>query len=305
MNADDFSGLFRVKSNGRFHLRDHDPAWTGGHKSKQELTEVIQRNLVRLTDAQELLWANEQYALLIVLQAMDTAGKDGLIKHVMSGVNPQGCQVSAFKQPSAEERDHDFLWRYSARLPGRGRIGIFNRSHYEEVLVVRVHPELLESQKLPHIAHGNRLWKQRYRDINSFEEHLARNGTVILKFFLNISKQEQKSRLQARLENSEKHWKFSPADLAERAHWNQYMEAYQDALNATSTRHAPWYIIPADHKWISRWIVSEILVKTIHSLKLKPPQLSKDQRAALAQAKRSLNAHGAATEGSGRRSVST
>ncbi len=288
MNAGDFSELFRVKSNTHVRLRDYDPAWTGSRKSKQELAEVIQENLERLTAAQELLWANEQYALLMALQAMDTAGKDGLIKHVMSGVNPQGCQVSSFKQPSAEELDHDFLWRYHTKLPGRGHIGIFNRSHYEEVLVLRVHPELLDRQKLPHRAHGKKLWKQRYRDINAFEEHLARNGTVILKFFLNISKREQKKRLQERLENPQKHWKFSPADLAEREHWNEYMEAYQDALSATSTDHAPWYIIPADNKWVSRWIVSEILVQTIHGLKLKPPQLTKAQQAALAKAKRTL-----------------
>jgi len=289
MNADDFSELFRVKSNSRVRLRDYDPAWTGGRESKQELAEVIQKNLERLTSAQELLWANEQYALLMVLQAMDTAGKDGLIKHVMSGVNPQGCQVSAFKQPSAEELDHDFLWRYSVKLPGRGRIGIFNRSHYEDVLVVRVHPEFLDRQKFPRRAHRKELWKQRYRDITAFEEHLAQNGTVILKFFLNISKEEQKRRLEERLNNPQKHWKFSPSDLAEREHWDEYMEAYQDALSATSTGHAPWYIVPADHKWISRWIVSEILVKTIQELKLKPPQLSKEQQAALAKAKRALD----------------
>jgi PPK2 family polyphosphate:nucleotide phosphotransferase len=289
MNAAEFSALFRVKSNARVRLRDYDPAWTGARKSKQELAEVIQENLERLTAAQELLWANEEFALLMVLQAMDTAGKDGLIKHVMSGVNPQGCQVSAFKQPTVEELEHDFLWRYNAKLPGRGRIGIFNRSHYEEALVVRVHPELLDKQKLPHRARGKKLWKQRYRDINAFEEHLARNGTVILKFFLNISRQEQKRRLQERLNNPEKHWKFSSADLAEREHWDDYMEAYQDVLRATSTPHAPWFIIPADNKWVSRWIVSEILVQSIQELKLKPPRLSKEQQAALAKAKRALD----------------
>jgi PPK2 family polyphosphate:nucleotide phosphotransferase len=288
MNPDDLLALFRVNPDTRVRLRDYSPAWTGGHESKQKLAGVIQENLKSLTAAQELLWANAQYALLIVLQAMDTAGKDGLIRHVMSGVNPQGCQVSAFKQPSSEELDHDFLWRYSARLPGRGLIGIFNRSHYEEVLVVRVHPELLEKRKIPALASGKELWKQRYQEINSFEEHLVRNGTVILKFFLNVSKEEQKRRLQARLDIPEKHWKFSPADLAERAYWDQYMTAYEDVLNATSTRHAPWYIIPADHKWVSRWIASEILVRTIGELKLKPPMLTREQETALAEAKRAL-----------------
>ena len=221
---------------------------------------------------------------------MDTAGKDGLIKHVMSGVNPQSCQVSAFKQPSGEELDHNFLWRYSNKLPGRGRIGIFNRSHYEDVLVVRVHPELLEKRGLPYFKPGKELWKQRYQDINCFEEHLTRNGTVIVKLFLHISKDEQKKRLEERLENPDKHWKFSPADLAERAHWDEYMEAYENALSETSTDHAPWFIIPADHKWVSRWIVSEILVKTLRDLKLKPRQLTKEQRVALAKAKRELEA---------------
>jgi len=290
MNPEDFSALFRANPNTRVQLRDYDPAWKGKHKSKQDLEDVIQKNLERLETAQALLWANGQYALLIVLQAMDTAGKDGLIKHVMSGVNPQGCQVAAFKQPTTEELDHDFLWRYSTKLPGRGRIGIFNRSYYEEVLVVRVHPEFLENQNRPYLKPGKELWTERYEDINSFEEHLARNGTVIVKFFLNLSKQEQKKRLQERLDNPDKHWKFSAADLAERAHWDEYMKAYEDALSATSTRYAPWYVIPADHKWVSRWIVSEILVKTINDLKQKPPQLSKQQKAALAGAKRALEA---------------
>jgi PPK2 family polyphosphate:nucleotide phosphotransferase len=288
MNPEDFSTLFRVNPDTRVRLRDYDPAWTGKHKSKQDLEDVIQKNLERLEDAQALLWANGQYALLIVLQAMDTAGKDGLIKHVVSGVNPQGCQVSSFKQPTTEELDHDFLWRYSTKLPARGRIGIFNRSYYEEVLVVRVHPEFLVSQNRPYLTPSKELWKQRYEDINSFEEHLARNGTVIVKFFLNLSKGEQKKRLQDRLDNPEKHWKFSAADLAERAHWDEYMKAYEDTLNGTSTAHAPWHVIPADHKWVSRWIVSEILVKTLQDLKQKPPQMSKQQKAAPEDAKKAL-----------------
>jgi PPK2 family polyphosphate:nucleotide phosphotransferase len=269
MNPVDFLSLFRVKPDHRVRLSGFDPSWRGKHKSKQDLEDVIQKNLERLEDAQSLLWASGQYALLIVLQAMDTAGKDGLIKHVISGVNPQGCQVSAFKQPTSEELEHDFLWRYSTKLPGRGRIGIFNRSYYEEVLVVRVHPELLEKQHRPYLKPSAELWKQRYQDINHFESRLARNGTAIVKLFLNISKDEQKKRLQERLDNPDKHWKFSAADLTE----------------------APWYVIPADHKWVSRWIASEILVKTIQDLKLKPPELSKEQKAALAKARRELIAN--------------
>ena len=291
MNPVDFLSLFRVKPDHRVRLSGFDPSWRGKHKSKQDLEDVIQKNLERLEDAQSLLWASGQYALLIVLQAMDTAGKDGLIKHVISGVNPQGCQVSAFKQPTSEELEHDFLWRYSTKLPGRGRIGIFNRSYYEEVLVVRVHPELLEKQHRPYLKPSAELWKQRYQDINHFESRLARNGTAIVKLFLNISKGEQRKRLQERLDNPDKHWKFSAADLTERAHWDEYMEAYADALSATSTEEAPWYVIPADHKWVSRWIASEILVKTIQDLKLKPPELSKEQKAALAKARRELIAN--------------
>ena len=290
MNPVDFLSLFRVKPDHRVRLGSFDPSWRGKHKSKQDLGEVIQKNLERLEEAQSLLWANEQYALLIILQAMDTAGKDGLIKHVISGVNPQGCQVSAFKQPTTEELEHDFLWRYSIKLPGRGRIGIFNRSYYEEVLVVRVHPELLENQHRPYLKPSAELWKQRYQDINHFESRLARNGTAIVKLFLNISRDEQKKRLRERLDNPDKHWKFSAADLAERAYWDDYMKAYEDALSATSTEEAPWYVIPADHKWVSRWIVSEVLVKTIQDLKLKAPELSKEQKAALAEARRALAA---------------
>jgi PPK2 family polyphosphate:nucleotide phosphotransferase len=241
-----------------------------------------------MEDAQELLWAAGKYSILIVLQAMDAAGKDGLIKHVMSGVNPQGCDVSAFKQPSAEELAHPFLWRYSNRVPSRGRIGIFNRSYYEEVLVVRVHPEWLEKQHLPDSKPGHKLWEQRFEDINNFERHLTRNGVVVLKFFLNLSKKEQKSRLLARLENPDKHWKFSAADLAERPYWDEYMKAYQDALSATSTHHAPWYVIPADHKWVTRWIASEILVRTIQSLDLKWPQTTPEQETEIKKAMKLL-----------------
>jgi PPK2 family polyphosphate:nucleotide phosphotransferase len=279
---------FLVKPGAKLRLKDHDPAWSGGKLAKQDADKLMQKNLKCLTEVQELLYASNKYALLIVLQAMDAAGKDGVIKHVMSGVNPQGCQVFAFKQPSNEELQHNYLWRYSKCLPERGKIGIFNRSYYEEVLVVRVHPELLERQKLARHKRGGELWRERYEDINHLEQHLTRNNTVILKFFLNISKEEQKRRFLKRLDTTDKHWKFSPADLAERAHWKEYMEAFEDALNATSTEHAPWYVIPADHKWVARSVISDILADTIQSLDLKIPELTKEQKAALADAKKVL-----------------
>jgi PPK2 family polyphosphate:nucleotide phosphotransferase len=226
--------------------------------------------------------------VLIVLQAMDAAGKDGTIKHVMSGVNPQGCQVFSFKQPSAEELDHDFLWRCARRLPERGRIGIFNRSYYEDVLVVRVHPELVEKRKLPPGRGGTRLWKARYDAINAFEHHLVRSGTVVLKFFLHLSKDEQKERFLERLDEPDKHWKFSAADVTERSHWDEYMEAYEDALDATSTKWAPWYVIPADRKWITRAVVADVIATTLRGLDLRHPEPSAEQRAALDGTRRAL-----------------
>ena len=293
MAKDNLAKEFRVKPHTRVRLRDWDTEWAKGMQGlrgdnlKQEAQKIIQRNLERLADAQELLWASDRYALLVVLQGMDAAGKDGMVKHVMRGVNPQGCQVTSFKQPSAEELGHDYLWRYSKSLPPRGGIGIFNRSHYEEVLVVRVHPEWLERQKLP-ANHGRAVWERRYDDINQFEKHLARTGTVIVKLFLHISRKEQKRRLLARLDNPKKHWKFSASDLAERAYWPKYVEAYEDALSATSTKHAPWHIIPADHKWVARSAVSEILADTIQGMDLEFPKLTPDQQKALAKAKKSL-----------------
>jgi len=295
MAHEQLSHLFRVKPGDKVRLRDWDPAWAGtkqmrklrGDQLKREAQKIIKRNLERMADAQELLWATDKYALLVVLQGMDASGKDGMIKHVMRGLNPQGCQVFSFKQPTDEELEHDFFWRYGKRLPPRGRIGIFNRSYYEEVLVVRVHPEFLEKQKFPS-KHGPAFWEQRYEDINCFERHLERNRTVILKFFLHISKHEQKRRLLERLENPKKQWKFSPADLAERACWNDYVKAYEDALNATSGKHAPWYIIPADHKWVARSVVSEILTEAVQRLDLKFPKLTKEKRAALLEARKLL-----------------
>ncbi len=283
----------RVRPHTKVHLHDWETAWAGtkelrhlkGDQLKQEAHEILQRNLQRLSQAQDLLWASDQYALLFVLQGMDAAGKDGLIKHVMSGLNPQGCEVSSFKQPTGEELQHSFLWRYGRRLPARGRIGIFNRSYYEDVLVVRVHPEWLEKQ---HLKPGHSLWRRRYDDINNFERHLTQNRTVILKFFLHVSRKEQKRRLLARLDDAQKHWKFSASDLAERAYWNDYVDAFEDALSATSTKHAPWYIIPADDKWVARALVSEILTDAIRDLRLEYPQPTQEQLAAIRKAKRLL-----------------
>jgi PPK2 family polyphosphate:nucleotide phosphotransferase len=287
---------FRVAPGSKVRLKDHDPGWAQT-KTLQELGEEVlkewakdhlKKSLTDLAEAQELLYADDRYALLVILQAMDAAGKDGTIKHVMSGVNPQGCQVYSFKQPSAEELDHNFLWRCMRCLPERGRIGIFNRSYYEEVLVVKVHPEWLEKQRLPAGKRGKAFWEARYDDIRAFERHLVRNGTVILKFFLNVSREEQKRRFLDRLEQPEKHWKFSAADVAERAYWDAYMGAYEDALSATSTQWAPWYIVPADHKWVTRAVVADILSSTIGSLDLRYPVASAEQQKALAKAKKLL-----------------
>jgi PPK2 family polyphosphate:nucleotide phosphotransferase len=286
----------RVPPGKKIRIKDYDPGWAQTEELKQlgkdvikaRAREVLKRNLADLTEAQELLYASDVYSVLVVFQAMDAAGKDGTIKHVMSGVNPQGVQVFSFKQPSAEELDHNFLWRCMKALPERGRIGIFNRSYYEEVLVVRVHPELLERQRLPPGKRGESFWQERYEDINAFERHLVRNGTVILKFFLNVSKKEQKKRFLERLKNPEKHWKFSAADVEERAYWNAYMDAYERALSATSTRWAPWYVIPADHKWITRAVVADILTSTIRGLGLRYPELPAEQRRQLAAARRKL-----------------
>jgi PPK2 family polyphosphate:nucleotide phosphotransferase len=285
----------RVPSGKKVRLKDYDPGWAqtkelkevGKEAVKERAKEILEKNLAELAEAQNLLYADDRYAVLLVLQALDAAGKDGTIKHVMSGVNPQGCQVFSFKKPSAEELDHNFLWRYMKCLPERGRIGIFNRSYYEDVLVVKVHPELLDHQKLPG-KRGKAFWADRYEDINAFERHLVRNGTVILKIYLNVSKKEQKRRFLERLENPEKHWKFSTSDLPERAHWDAYAEAYEDALSATSTDWAPWYVVPADAKWGTRAIVADLLAATIRSLDLRYPEITAEQRKALAEAKKRL-----------------
>jgi len=295
----DIIDLFRVPPGNKFRLKDHNPGWKqtaefedlGKDALKERARKALDQNLTDLAEAQGLLYADDRYSLLIVLQAMDAAGKDGTIKHVMSGVNPQGCQVSSFKKPSAEELDHNFLWRYSRALPERGRIGIFNRSYYEDVLVVKVHPELLGRQ-LPREKDrgGKKFWEERYEDINAFEQHLVRNGTVILKFFLNVSKDEQKKRFLDRLERPEKNWKFSPSDMAERGYWNDYMRAYEDAIAATSTEWAPWYVIPADHKWVTRAVVADIVTNAIQGLDLNYPEVTTEQRKLLAEARKKLDA---------------
>ncbi|MDD2660209.1 MAG: polyphosphate kinase 2 family protein [Methylococcales bacterium] len=288
--------LLCVEPGKKIHLKDYETGWAqtkdfeevGKDKVKERANEILQQNLADLTQVQQLLYADDRYSLLIVFQAMDAAGKDGTIKHVMSGVNPQGCQVFSFKKPSLEDLDHNFLWRYMKCLPERGRIGIFNRSYYEDVLVVKVHPELLRN--LPDGKRGKSFWNDRYEDINAFERHLARNGTVILKFFLNVSKKTQKERFLERLERPEKNWKFSGSDLAERGHWNDYMDVYEDAINATSTKWAPWYIIPADNKWATRALVADIITSTLRELDLKFPEVTETQLKTLAEARKALEA---------------
>jgi PPK2 family polyphosphate:nucleotide phosphotransferase len=279
-------------------LARRDPAWVGGaqfeelsaKKLKAKAKEILRQGVEDLAEAQELLWATDTFALLVVFQAIDAAGKDSTIEHVMSGVNPQGVQVVSFKQPSSEELDHDFLWRISKALPERGRIGVFNRSHYEEVVVLKVHPEWLERQQLPPGPRGTAFWKARYADINAFERHLDRNGTKVLKLFLHVSKAEQKRRFIARLEKPGKEWKFSAADVAERAHWDAYMTAFEEAITATSTRWAPWYVIPADNKKVMQAMVARLMVETIRSLDLDWPEVSDEQRSANREARRALEA---------------
>jgi PPK2 family polyphosphate:nucleotide phosphotransferase len=288
--------LFQVDPGEKVRLKQRDTGWAqtaemkelGKDQVKGRAEVVLAENLKQLAEAQELLYANDVYSVLIILQAMDAAGKDGTIKHVMSGINPQGCQVFSFKKPSDEELDHNFLWRYMKALPERGRIGIFNRSYYEEVLVVKVHPELHERQKLPPGKRGKSFWQERYEDINHFERHLTRNGTLILKFFLHISKDEQKKRFLERLDDPEKHWKFSTSDLAERGLWKEYMQAFEEAMSATSTEWAPWYIVPADHKWVARAVVADIVTSTISSLHLTFPEVTPEKRKALEEARRHL-----------------
>ncbi len=296
MKFQDLEKQFRVKPGSKVRLKNFNPAWCGTPameklgkvKLKDQAAKLLAENLAQLAAAQELLYANDRYSVLIVIQAIDAAGKDGLIRHVMSGVNPQGCQVYSFKKPSEEELDHDFLWRCSKALPERGRIGIFNRSYYEEVLVAKVHPTIVENQKLPEGRRGRGFWQDRYDDINAFERHLVRNGTVIIKLFLILSKDEQKRRFLERIAQPEKHWKFAAGDIGERALWDDYQVAYEDAIEATSTKWAPWHILPADHKWVTRALASEIITETIDALDLKYPALTPEIAVAMQTSKASL-----------------
>lgn len=278
MKKDQFMAL--TAKPGKKHLvSDFDSSFTAD-LSKQDAKEQLAKDIEKLSELQSMLYAQDRYSILIIFQAMDAAGKDGTIKHVMSGINPQGCQVFSFKQPSAEELDHDYLWRINRCLPERGRIGIFNRSQYEDVLIAKVHPEIILSSKLPHIESLENIdpefWKRRYRQINDFERYLTENGTVILKFFLNVSKAEQKKRFLERLEDKAKNWKFSSADIKERQFWDEYMKAYSDVLTETSTEEAPWYVIPADNKWFMRYAVSKIICERMKGLDLHYPTLSKE-----------------------------
>jgi PPK2 family polyphosphate:nucleotide phosphotransferase len=295
-SVDDILKMCRVNPNKKVKLADRDPGWAGDRdipqkERRQQAEKLLAQDVNALAEAQNILYAADSWSLLVIMQAMDAAGKDGTIKHVMSGINPQGCQVHSFKQPSAEELDHDFLWRCAKALPERGRIGIFNRSYYEEVLVVKVHPEFLANQRLPHANLGKKsFWKERYASINNFEEHLTRNGTRIVKFFLNVSKAEQRRRLLERANDSSKLWKYSPQDVAERAHWDEYMAAYEDMLNATSTESAPWYVIPADEKWICRSIVAQVLSHTVNELNLQYPEVPLKMKQQIAESKKLLEA---------------
>jgi PPK2 family polyphosphate:nucleotide phosphotransferase len=268
--------------------KDFETDYSGTYKAKKDAEADLVTNVQRLADQQDLLYASDTYSLLILFQALDAAGKDGTIKHVMSGVNPQGCQVQSFKVPSAEELDHDYLWRATRRLPRRGQIGIFNRSYYEELLVTRVHPEILGHEHLPPKLDKKNIWKQRFDDINNFERYLTNNGTVILKFFLNVSKAEQKKRFLKRIEEREKNWKFSAADIRERQFWSQYISAYEQAFTHTSTPWAPWFVIPADHKWFTRLCVSQVIVAALKSLDLHYPTVPTSKAEELEKAKQEL-----------------
>jgi PPK2 family polyphosphate:nucleotide phosphotransferase len=281
---------FRITKGKGFRLKDFDPGDTCGLElDKGEAAELLQRGTAWLAEEQGMLYAQDRWSLLLVFQAMDAAGKDSTIKHVMSGINPQGCQVSSFKQPSTEELDHDFMWRYVRHLPERGRIGIFNRSYYEEVLVVRVHPEILKGQKLPKPVVGKEIWDERLADIARFEDYATRQGTKILKFFLNVSRKEQKKRFLARLDEPEKNWKFSASDVREREFWNDYMHAFEDAIRATASKHAPWFVVPADNKWFTRLLVAAAIVEAVEDLDLTYPKVDPARKKELAAARAALS----------------
>ena len=289
---------YRVPPGSRIRIRDHNPSDAGGddllprgsESVKARAEELLEISREELARAQELLWASDTYSVLVVVQGMDASGKDGTIKHVMSGVSPQGCDVHSFATPTESELDHTFLWRYFQHVPERGRIGLFNRSYYEDVLIVKVHPEMIAAQRLPPGSRGPRFWRDRYEDINAFERHLVRNGTVILKFFLNVSKAEQQRRLLQRIDASEKHWKFSAADLEERSYWDDYMGAYQDMLRATSTEWAPWHVIPADRKWFTRLAVAATIIAKFEEIDPQYPEVTDAHRQELQQARTILEA---------------
>jgi PPK2 family polyphosphate:nucleotide phosphotransferase len=288
--AKKYSEPFRVTDGSKFRLKRVDPGDTLDFDSdeKQIAQEALTCGVELLKRLQDKLYAQDRWAVLIIFQAMDAAGKDGAIKHVMSGINPQGCEVSSFKAPSAEELDHEFLWRCAKRIPERGRIGVFNRSYYEETLVVRVHQEYLAGQKLPQAVKTKDLWKQRFEDISNFERYLTNNGVVVLKFFLHISKQEQRERFLARIDDPAKNWKFSLNDVHEREHWDQYMEAYEDTIRNTASKYAPWYVVPADHKWFTRLVVAAAIVEKLNALNLQYPSLSNAELKELESAKQAL-----------------
>jgi PPK2 family polyphosphate:nucleotide phosphotransferase len=291
---DEFISSWRVPHDTKIRLKDYDSGWEGDkdvakEDRKQNAAKILTDGIAELAAAQDLLYADDTWAVLVIFQAMDAAGKDGTIKHVMTGLNPQGCQVYSFKHPSAEDLDHDFLWRCARVLPERGRIGIFNRSYYEEVLITKVHPTIIEAQRLPKAnPKSEKFWKRRYQSINNFEKHMSRNGTRIIKFFLNVSKEEQKERFLARINDKTKQWKLSPSDVAERGRWDDYQQAYEEMLNATSTKYAPWHVIPADHKWVTRAAVAAVLASEIRKLKLSYPKLSDKQKEDIKKSKAEL-----------------
>lgn len=292
MKLSKFVSPYRIDKGKQFRLKDYDPADTAGlnDESKPKSKELLERGIARLAELQDVLYAQDRWALLLIFQAMDATGKDSTIKHVMSGVNPQGVQVYSFKAPSAEELDHDFLWRTMVRVPARGQIGIFNRSYYEETLVVRVHPEILANEKLPEECVSKTIWDERFEDICAYERYLRRNGTVIRKFFLHVSKQEQKKRFLARLDDPAKNWKFSAADLKERALWNDYQDAYEEMIRNTASRDAPWFVVPADNKWFARLVVAGAIVDTLEEMNLDYPKVTGEKAEELKQAREELEA---------------
>jgi PPK2 family polyphosphate:nucleotide phosphotransferase len=288
MKSSEFVNPFRIAEGTHFRVKDFDPAETLGLKSKEHAQEALDRGIARLSERQEKLYAQDRWAILVILQAMDAAGKDSTIKHVMSGVNPQGCSVTSFKAPAIEDLSHNFLWRNQRFLPERGMIGIFNRSYYEEVLVVRVHPEMLAREKMPARLVTDKIWQERFEDINAYERHLSRNGVMVLKLFLHLSKKEQQKRFLERLDTPEKNWKFSENDVLERRHWDEYMSAYEEMIRNTSTKLAPWYVIPADHKWFARLAVAEVIIHSLDALDLSFPKVDADRQKELKNARRAL-----------------